>query len=171
MGLDLDAWRRRAFPDGPPPPWAYGELGRELAEDAHRQQAEAAAATATAREIKQLRERIARLEKQLNVLPEVLGRAMGMVQRDVATALGARLEALEAREPVSVPLPSMVEVGRGPAVYFEGVWDAAKSYRPGDMVTHAGAGWIALSAMAAGVRPGDGPTAWRLAVKAQRTAR
>ena len=33
------------------------------------------------------------------------------------------------------------------------------------MVTSNGAGWIAMSAMGAGVRPGDGETAWRLAVK------
>ena len=33
------------------------------------------------------------------------------------------------------------------------------------MVTSAGAAWIAMSAIAAGIKPGDGATGWRLAVK------
>ena len=33
------------------------------------------------------------------------------------------------------------------------------------MVTCNGAGWIAMSAMGAGVKPGVGETGWRLAVK------
>jgi hypothetical protein len=163
MAVDLDAWRRRAFPDIAPPPWAYGELGRELAEDEQRQRAEAAAAGATARELKCLRERIVRLEKQLNVLPEVLGKAMGLVQRDVAKALGARLDAIEAREPVPIALPSMVDVGAGPVLRDAGVWRAEVGYGVGALVSDRGAAWIAQRITAPGERPpGDG---WRLAVK------
>jgi hypothetical protein len=33
------------------------------------------------------------------------------------------------------------------------------------MVTRAGAGWIAVSAMGTGVKPGEGGNAWRLAIK------
>jgi hypothetical protein len=40
-----------------------------------------------------------------------------------------------------------------------------RTYSPVDMVTHSGAAWIAQNGMAAGVRPGDGATSWRLAIK------
>jgi hypothetical protein len=57
-----------------------------------------------------------------------------------------------------------------PTVHYCGLWNSKHLYGPGALVTYNGAGWIAMSAMAAGVRPGAGETGWRLAVKSDTSA-
>ena len=56
---------------------------------------------------------------------------------------------------------------RYPVVLDRGVWKAEANYEAGDGVTWGGSWWIA-QAQTSGARPGDGATAWRLAVKAGR---
>lgn len=53
-----------------------------------------------------------------------------------------------------------------PAVIYRGVWLDDKTYAAGDMVTRGGSTWVARSQTDA--TPGDGATAWLLAVKAGR---
>ncbi len=52
-------------------------------------------------------------------------------------------------------------------VLYRGVYVAGKAYEQGDQVTFAGSSWIARADTAE--KPGDGATAWQLAVKAGRT--
>ena len=66
------------------------------------------------------------------------------------------MEPPQAREPAD-------EAGAG--LFHAGLWNATTRYAPGGaLVTKDGAAWIAMSAIAAGTKPGDGPTGWRLAV-------
>jgi hypothetical protein len=104
-------------------------------------------------ELQALRKRIAKLEQGL--LTEG-----GWFVKAVGTAIG------EDREPVPLPVPDW----NNPTVHYCGLWNAKHLYGPGALVTYNGAGWIAMSAMAAGVRPGDGETGWRLAVKSDTSA-
>jgi hypothetical protein len=89
----------------------------------------------------------------LKVIGQVLGEAHG--------ELDDRIKAIEDREPVPLPVPDW----SNPTVHYCGLWNSKHLYGPGAMVTYNGAGWIAMSAMGAGVRPGAGETGWRLAVK------
>jgi hypothetical protein len=128
-------------------------------------------------ENRDLRSRLGLLERW--ALPDKKGNfpLMDLIVDVVALALGRtrkaieeRIEKIEHAAPVPVPLPSaddLAQLGRqGPAVYYEGIWDPMRSYQAGDMVTKDGAAWVATNAMAAGVKPGEGPTAWKLCVKA-----
>lgn len=56
-----------------------------------------------------------------------------------------------------------------PGFVYRGVYAAGTSYDKGDAVTFGGSLWIARSVTAE--KPGDGATAWRLAVKAGRDGR
>jgi hypothetical protein len=115
-------------------------------------------------ELQALRKRIAKLEQGLLTENGWFIKAVGTALGEVHGELEGRLKTLEDREPVPVPLPMLDQQDR-PVLRYAGLWNTAKSYGPGDLVTCNGAGWIAMSAMAAGVKPGDGPTGWRLAVK------
>ena len=46
---------------------------------------------------------------------------------------------------------------------YAGLWNATKSYQPGDLVTHNGSGWVA-QINSTGLKPGDG-VGWKLAIK------
>jgi hypothetical protein len=123
--------------------------------------AKAQAKTTEAAEIEQLRRRVATLEKGLLTeggwFLKAVGTALGEVHRQVDD----RIDMLENREPVPLPVPDW----HNPTVRYCGLWNAKNLYGPGDLVTFSGGGWVATSAMGAGVRPGDGETGWRLAVK------
>lgn len=56
-----------------------------------------------------------------------------------------------------------------PLVIYRGVFTQGKSYDKGDAVTQGGSYWIAREATMS--KPGDGATAWQLAVKAGRDGR
>jgi len=56
---------------------------------------------------------------------------------------------------------------RYPVVLDRGVYKSETAYDAGDGVTWGGSWWIA-QAQTQGIKPGDGPTSWRLAVKAGR---
>jgi hypothetical protein len=66
----------------------------------------------------------------------------------------AQLEPLEAR---------IRELESG-ALHDAGVWDSAKEYRSGALVSYRGSGWIA-KAGSKGVKPGSADGLWRLAIK------
>jgi hypothetical protein len=98
----------------------------------------------------------------MDMLIDAFGGALGHVRKE----LESRIEALEQRQPVPVQLPTVNELRPGaPALRYAGVWSPEKSYGAGSLVTKDGAAWVATNAMAAGVKPGDGATAWRLAIK------
>ena len=68
----------------------------------------------------------------------------------VVADLANRLQVLEAR----------------PALVYKGVWDPARAYPLGAVVTYLGAAWIAVKGEAPiGERPGAGQTVWQLMVK------
>ena len=144
----------------PRPPWSRS-FYREQLEAGQQHSAQVRAEAAEAQEIKQLRERVAKLERMVlgknAVLLKVVGTALGRSRREIED----RVKVIEDREPVPLPLPHW----NNPTVHYCGLWNSANIYGPGAMVTKDGACWIATSAMAAGVKPGDGPTGWRLAVK------
>lgn len=86
------------------------------------------------------------------------------------TALGSRLEVLEASAPVPGPAgPAGPPGPPGPGFSYRGVHVAGKSYEPGDCVTAGGSLWHCNTATEA--RPGDDAQAWTLAVKHGRDAR
>ena len=68
--------------------------------------------------------------------------------------LQARLDELEAR----------------PSVTYEGVWSPTKAYSAGTFVTHGGGLWHCEDTNV-GVQPGNGSSAWKLAVKRGRAER
>ena len=133
-----------------------------LAEQRVRARMEAAKATlptppsapaADPEELQQLRRRLAKLERMVLGKDAILLKAVGM-------ALGELRQEIEDREPVPLARPLT-----DPIVHYCGLWNSTRLYSPGAMVTCNGAAWIAMSAMGVGVKPGDGETAWRLAVK------
>ena len=126
-----------------------------------------------------LADRVTRLERHLHILVGPPGGKGGAVIAAVGAALGRsrrevelRIEQLERAAPI--PLPSAADLAgvgqRGPVVRYEGVWDRTKGYGVGALVTKDGAAWVATNAMAAGIEPGKGQTAWILAVKSPQAA-
>jgi hypothetical protein len=99
------------------------------------------ARNATNGELHQLRQRVARLEQMVSSKGPLV-HAIG----DLAEHLGARIHALEQR----------------PVVKYCGVYDQAKAYVPGNMVTHNGSVWHCASACEGQKPPGN---CWTLAVK------
>ena len=152
--------RAHAGSNMPNPRWSR-DVYRELLEDGQQHVAQMQAKSAEAAEIRHLRQRVAALERMVigknAVLLKVVGTAIGRAHRES----DERIEALENREPVPLPMDDW----NNPTVHYCGLWNAKNLYGPGAMVTCNGAGWIAMSAMAAGVKPGVGETGWRLAVK------
>ena len=135
---------------------------REQAEAAkHQHRQGQAKTTADARELQQLRRRVAQLERLIcgkdAVLLKAVGTALGRTRKEI----DGQIKAIEDRAPVPLPLPDW----NNPTVHYCGLWNSKNLYGPGAMVTSNGAAWIAMSAMGAGVKPGVGETAWRLAVK------
>jgi hypothetical protein len=95
---------------------------------------------------KERNERLDKLESQVQGL---VARSGGDAGQD--SMVDARLKALESR----------------PAVTYEGVWDVARTYGVGMMVTHSGGIWHAKTANVSR-RPGTDPNIWVLAVKSGR---
>jgi hypothetical protein len=117
-------------------------------------------------ELRQLRRRVAKLEKGLLTENGWFVKAVGQAIGEVHGELEDRIKAIEDREPVPLPVPDW----NNPTVHYCGLWNAKHLYGPGALVTYNGAGWIAMSAMGAGVRPGAGETGWRLAIKSDTSA-
>jgi hypothetical protein len=133
--------------------------------------AEAQAKVTEAQEIKQLRWRIAKLERGLLTKDGWFIKAVGTVLGEAHGEIEQRLKALEDREPIALPsAEDVAAIERGPGLFYAGLWNSKHLYGPGALVTYNGAGWIAMSAIAAGTKPGDGPTGWRLAVKSDTSA-
>ena len=132
---------------------------REMLEAGQQQAAQVQAKTAEAAEIKQLRQRVAALERMVigkdSTLIKAVGTALGRNRREIEALL-------EAREPVPIPLPVLDQQDR-PTMRYCGLWGATKQYRPGDVVTYNGGGWVA-QIISTGLKPGDG-VGWKLAVK------
>jgi hypothetical protein len=141
------------------------DFWREQAEADKRHKAKIAAKAAQkadeAAEIAQLRKRIATLEQGLLTKDGWFVKAVGTCIGEVHRQIDDRIEAIEDRAPVPLPVPDW----NNPTVHYCGLWNAKHLYGPGALVTYNGSGWIATSAMGAGVRPGAGETGWRLAVK------
>jgi hypothetical protein len=117
-------------------------------------------------ELQQIRRRLAKLERMVIGENATLLKAVGTVLGEAHGEIEQRLKALEDREPIALPsADDVATIERGPGLYYCGLWNATTRYAPGAMVTKDGAAWIAMTAMAAGTKPGDGPTGWRLAVK------
>jgi hypothetical protein len=117
-------------------------------------------------ELRQLRRRVAKLERMVLGEKAILLKAVGTVLGETHGELEDRIKVLEDREPVALPVPDW----NNPTVHYCGLWNAKHLYGPGALVTYNGAGWIAMSAMGAGVRPGAGETGWRLAIKSDTSA-
>jgi hypothetical protein len=79
---------------------------------------------------------------------------MAAVAEAIAESLGQRIIALE-REIAEL---------KSSALKYCGVWCSNKTYAPNSMTTHQGGAWIS-QIETCGLRPGDGNSAWRLAVK------
>jgi hypothetical protein len=141
------------------------DFWREQAEAAEQHRARTLAKTtkadATAADVAQLRRRAAELERMVLGEKAILVEAVGTLLGKTHGELESRIKVLEGRDPVSLPVPDW----NNPTVHYCGLWNAKHLYGPGALVTYNGAGWIAMSAMGAGVRPGAGETGWRLAVK------
>jgi hypothetical protein len=89
-------------------------------------------------------------EKLANVVVDAIKTAV--------TPLRATIEALEQR---------IVELEGRPVVRDAGVWEANREYRPGDIISHNGAGWLCRAAhVSAGHAPD--PSAFRMFVKSHR---
>jgi hypothetical protein len=82
-----------------------------------------------------------------------INRRLGAIEAKHKTLLGALPEAM-ARTAADIVERRLTA----------GIWDATKDYRRGSLVTHQGAGWVAMSDNR-GARPGSADLAWRLAVK------
>jgi hypothetical protein len=145
------------------------DFWREQAEADRRHKAQIATkadeARVEAREIAQLRKRVATLEQGLLAEGGWFVKAVGQAIGEMHAELERRIAGLEISAPVPLPVPDW----NNPTVHYCGLWNAKNLYGPGAMVTYNGAGWIAMSAMGAGVKPGDGPTGWRLAIKGDPT--
>ena len=142
----------------PRPPWSRS-VYRELIE-AEQPQAQAKSAEAT--ELRQLRQRVAQLERMVlgknAVLLRVVGKAIGQTHK----AIDGQIKAIADREPVPIPLPVLDQHDR-PTMRYCGLWSATKAYQPGDTATFNGGGWVAQIG-STGLKPGDG-VGWKLAVK------
>jgi hypothetical protein len=112
-------------------------------------------------DLQTLRKRVATLEQGLLAEDGWFVKAVGQVIGEMHAELERRIAGLENSAPVPLPVPDW----NNPTVHYCGLWNAKLLYGPGALVTFNGAGWIAMSAMGAGVRPGAGETGWRLAVK------
>jgi hypothetical protein len=122
-------------------------------------------------ELRQLRRRVAKLERMVLGKDAILLKAVGTVLGETHGELEDRIKVLESREPIALPsADDVAAIERGPGLFYAGLWSSTMSYAPGAMVTKDGAAWIAMTAMAAGIKPGDGPTGWRLAVKSDTSA-
>ena len=135
---------------------------REQAEASQHQHRQVQAKSTEAAEIKQLRERVRRLERMVlgekAILLKAVGRAIGQTHK----AIDGQLKAIEDREPIPISLPVLDQHDR-PTMRYAGIWSATKAYQPGDLATYNGSGWVAQIG-SKGLRPGDG-TGWKLAVK------
>jgi hypothetical protein len=86
---------------------------------------------------------------------EQLGR---IIARGVQTALAEQLKALEAR---------VRELEARPVVRDGGVWEPGRTYEPGMICSHGGAGWLCRSAhVSAGHAPD--PSAFRMFMKSHK---
>jgi hypothetical protein len=122
-------------------------------------------------ELQALRRRVAKLERGLLTKDGWFIKAVGTVLGEAHGEIEQRLKALEDREPIALPsAEDVAAIERGPGLFYAGLWNSKHLYGPGALVTYNGAGWIAMSAIAAGTKPGDGPTGWRLAVKSDTSA-
>jgi hypothetical protein len=124
------------------------------------------ASAADPEELRQLRRRIVKLEKGLLTENGWFVKAVGTAIGEVHGELEGRIKAIEDREPLPLPVPDW----NTPTVHYCGLWNAKHLYGPGALVTYNGAGWIAMWAMGAGVKPGNGETGWRLAIKSDTSA-
>jgi hypothetical protein len=120
------------------PPSFSREFWREQAEADQRYRAQVAAEARTksveAQELAQLRKRVAILEQGLLTengwFIKAIGQALGEVHREI----NDRIEAIEAREPVPLPVPDWANS----TVHYCGLWNAKHLYGPGALVTYNG---------------------------------
>jgi hypothetical protein len=143
------SWDRR-------PPFTYEALVAMWREE-QAARAEAHEKDYRARQLDELRQRVAALER-------VLGPHGKSLIGDIAEGFGAVLGKARAaeRERILAEVDKRFEE-RAPLSYA-GVWSEGVAYRKGSMVTHAGSAWIALAGVEPGAKPGRAPE-WRLAVK------
>ena len=113
-------------------------------------------------ELQQLRRRVAKLERMVLGKNAILLEVVGQVLGETHGELEGRIKAVEDREPVPIPLP-VLDQHDHPTMRYAGLWNATKSYQPGDLTTHNGSGWVA-QITSTGLKPGDG-VGWKLAIK------
>jgi hypothetical protein len=99
-------------------------------------------------------------ELTLDDIASAVGEVIGTTAKEVETEFQARHAALEAR---------LARLEAMPRLKYHGVSQAAQEYAEGSMVSCSGSLWIAKSAPG-DERPGNGATAWQLAVKRGRGA-
>jgi hypothetical protein len=168
---ELDEYIERSRPDSLNYPSSFSRelFWRPQAEADPQRRAQAAAkadeAQVEAREIAQLRQRVAQLERMVLGKNAILVKAVGMAIGQSHGELERRVGAIEAREPLPVALP-VLDQDR-PVLRYAGLWSSEKSYQAGDLITFNGAAWVSLI-NSQGLRPGDG-MAWKLAVKGDPT--
>ena len=113
-------------------------------------------------ELRQLRARVAKLERMVLGREAVLLKVVGTALGEVHGELDSQIKAIADRAPMPIPLPILDQPDR-PQMRYCGLWDRTKAYRPGDLATYNGGGWVAQIG-STGLKPGDG-MGWRLAVK------
>jgi hypothetical protein len=147
----LEAWIEANWPHGRPP-WAY-EVFKEAYIEEQRHRAVERTRDWRAREVAELRARVAKLERILGQngknLIDGISKAAGTVIRNVRAEDRERL---------------LGEIESRGYVMYAGIWDEGVEYARGSMVSCAGSVWVALTPIEKGLRPGKAP-AWRLAVK------
>jgi hypothetical protein len=95
----------------------------------------------------------------LDELADALGEAIGVTSKEVETELRSDFQSQHAALAARVARLEAI-----PRLRYHGVWQAAQEYTEGSMVSCSGSLWIAKSATG-DQRPGNGATAWQLAVK------
>lgn len=165
-GSTLDDWIEQSWPDGAPP-WtrdAFADLYREEQRQAaaeKRQTLEAQKIARLERENANLHKRLARLERLVGPGGKTL---VNTIAKGFGPAVRQRLEELHGlMEPRIADLES-----RPSGLQYEGVWSAEREYPAGSLVTHSGAGYVAIAVATKGEKPGTGGN-WRLAVKSDET--
>jgi hypothetical protein len=107
------------------------------------------------REVAELRQRVAALER-------IIGPNGKRLVRGVAAATGDALAQIRIEERAH----AAAELERRGFVSYRGTFDEGVAYERGSMVTHAGSTWIAVGPVEKGERPGRGAS-WRLASKGE----
>lgn len=149
---ELDAAKTAADVDRLQRKWDFEDDEHERAE-----QGEAQKLRQLERENVNLHKRLARIEKTLGPGGKTL---LDAIAKGFGSATCQRLEELH-----DVLTKRIADLEARPSgLRYEGVWSSEREYPVGSLVTHGGAGYIAIAPAIKNEKPGTG-SSWRLAIK------